>query len=55
MPENKKAFMIGSGIGSLAAAAFMIRDGGILRRLAQGILMRTKFCSLGRDSDPLWT
>ena len=24
-----KAYMIGSGIGSLAAAAFMIRDGGV--------------------------
>ena len=29
MSKNRKAFMIGSGIGSLAAAAFMIRDGGI--------------------------
>jgi oleate hydratase len=29
MSKNRKAYMIGSGIGSLAAAAFMIRDGGI--------------------------
>lgn len=29
MSKNRKAFMVGSGIGSLAAAAFMIRDGGI--------------------------
>ena len=29
MSENRNVFMIGSGIGSLAAAAFMIRDGGI--------------------------
>ena len=29
MLQNRKAFMVGSGIGSLAAAAFMIRDGGI--------------------------
>ena len=30
-PE-RKAYLIGGGIGSLAAAAFMIRDGGILGR-----------------------
>jgi len=29
MSKNKKAFMIGTGIGSLAAAASMIRDGGM--------------------------
>jgi oleate hydratase len=29
-PHVKKAFLVGGGIGSLAAAAFMIRDGGIL-------------------------
>jgi len=29
MPNNKKAYLVGSGIGSLAAAAFMIRDGGM--------------------------
>ena len=26
---DRKAYMIGGGIGSLAAAAFMIRDGGV--------------------------
>lgn len=26
---SSRAFLIGGGIGSLAAAAFMIRDGGI--------------------------
>ncbi len=25
--ENKKAFFIGGGVGSLAGAAFLIRDG----------------------------
>ena len=25
--RNRKAFMVGGGIGSMAAAAFMIRDG----------------------------
>ena len=29
---GRKAFMVGSGIGSLAAAAFMIRDGGMAGR-----------------------
>lgn len=29
MAKDTKAFMVGSGIGSLAAAAFMIRDGAI--------------------------
>ncbi|MEO8008493.1 MAG: oleate hydratase, partial [Betaproteobacteria bacterium] len=29
MNNSKKAFLVGSGIGSLSAAAFMIRDGGI--------------------------
>lgn len=29
MDSNKKAYLIGGGIGSLAAAAFMIRDGNI--------------------------
>ena len=29
MPDSRKAYLIGSGIGSLAAAAFMIRDGGM--------------------------
>ncbi len=28
--NNKKAYLVGGGIGSLSAAAFMIRDGGIL-------------------------
>src|ERR1035441_7679822 len=27
--KNSKAYLVGSGIGSLAAAAFMIRDGGM--------------------------
>ena len=27
--ESVKAYLIGGGIGSLAAAAFMIRDGGV--------------------------
>jgi len=27
--ENRRAYLIGGGIGSLAAAAFMIRDGGM--------------------------
>src|SRR5271166_554299 len=26
--ESRKAFMVGGGIGSLAAAAFLLRDGG---------------------------
>jgi oleate hydratase len=30
MRTTSKAYLIGGGIGSLAAAAFMIRDGGIL-------------------------
>lgn len=30
MAVDRKSWLIGSGIGSLAAAAFMIRDGGIL-------------------------
>jgi len=30
MSANKKAYLVGGGIGSLAAAAFMIRDGGLL-------------------------
>lgn len=29
MNKNSKAYLIGGGIGSLAAAAFMIRDGGV--------------------------
>ena len=29
MPTDTKAFLVGGGIGSLAAAAFMIRDGGV--------------------------
>jgi oleate hydratase len=29
IPLRKKAYLIGGGIGSLAAAAFMIRDGGV--------------------------
>ena len=28
--RGTKAYLVGSGIGSLAAAAFMIRDGGML-------------------------
>jgi len=32
MNSQKKAYLVGGGIGSLAAAAFLIRDGGILRR-----------------------
>jgi oleate hydratase len=27
--EDKKAYFIGGGIGSLAGAAFLIRDGGM--------------------------
>jgi oleate hydratase len=30
MSKSRKAFMVGGGIGSLASAAFMIRDGGML-------------------------
>jgi oleate hydratase len=30
MPTDRKAWLIGSGIGSLAAAAFMIRDAGMI-------------------------
>jgi oleate hydratase len=30
MKAHRKAFLIGGGIGSMAAAAFMIRDGGML-------------------------
>lgn len=30
--NDRKAYMVGSGIGSLAAAAFMIRDGGMTGR-----------------------
>ena len=30
MPTNAKAYLIGGGIGSLAAAAFMVRDCGVL-------------------------
>ena len=29
MNPKSKAYLVGGGIGSLAAAAFMIRDGGI--------------------------
>ena len=29
MRTNSKAYLVGGGIGSLAAAAFMIRDGGL--------------------------
>jgi oleate hydratase len=29
MVKDKKAYLVGGGIGSLAAAAFMIRDGGM--------------------------
>jgi oleate hydratase len=29
MTEHKKAYLVGGGIGSLSAAAFMIRDGGM--------------------------
>jgi oleate hydratase len=29
MSLDKKAYLIGGGIGSLAAAAFMVRDGGM--------------------------
>jgi len=32
MNSQKKAYLVGGGIGSLAAAAFLIRDGGLLRR-----------------------
>ena len=31
MNNESKAYMLGGGIGSLAAAAFMIRDGGFTR------------------------
>ena len=30
MNKRVKAYLVGGGIGSLAAAAFMIRDGGVL-------------------------
>lgn len=30
MNTQRKAYLVGGGIGSLAAAAFMIRDGGML-------------------------
>ena len=29
MSTRSKAYLVGGGIGSLAAAAFMIRDGGV--------------------------
>ncbi len=29
MAQVRKAYLVGGGIGSLAAAAFMIRDGGM--------------------------
>ena len=29
MSEQSKAYFVGGGIGSLAAAAFMIRDGNV--------------------------
>jgi len=29
MKANSKAYLVGGGIGSLAAAAFMIRDGSL--------------------------
>lgn len=29
MSNDRKAYLVGGGIGSLAAAAFMIRDGGM--------------------------
>ena len=29
MSMNPKAYLVGGGIGSMAAAAFMIRDGGL--------------------------
>jgi len=29
MTQNIKAYLVGGGVGSLAAAAFMIRDGGM--------------------------
>ena len=32
MAVDTKAFLVGGGIGSLAAAAFMIRDGGVQGR-----------------------
>ena len=32
MSSTTKAYLVGGGIGSLSAAAFMIRDGGILGR-----------------------
>jgi myosin-crossreactive antigen len=35
MAADKKAYLVSGGIGSLAAAAFMIRDGGRLRSLGQ--------------------
>jgi oleate hydratase len=30
MQANAKAYLVGGGIGSLAAAAFLIRDGAML-------------------------
>ena len=29
MSDNQRAYLIGGGIGNLAAAAFMVRDGGM--------------------------
>ncbi|MFZ5793159.1 MAG: oleate hydratase, partial [Pseudomonadota bacterium] len=29
MASGRKAYLVGGGIGSLAAAAFLIRDGGL--------------------------
>ncbi len=48
MPSTTKAYLVGSGIGSLAAAAFMIRDGGIA---GENILMFERESALGGSLD----
>ncbi len=48
MRTTSKAYLIGGGIGSLAAAAFMIRDGGVL---ATNILILDAAGTLGGSLD----
>ena len=42
IPATARAYLIGGGIGSLAAAAFMIRDGGVPGALKKVRNMRAK-------------
>ena len=47
MSTTPKAYLVGGGIGSLAAAAFMIRDGAIAEPVRGVLLSGNVFVTLG--------